>query len=465
LARSKANTRTPTKRSSTAQPNARPKRSASNAGPKPVTVEEFDAEIEKLDLRAPLALAVSGGADSLALMFLAADWAKRHRAPAPSAITVDHGLRDGSAKEAATVAAWARAAKVPHTILTWQGKKPAQNIQAAARDARYRLIGHHMRAKGVNVLLTGHTEDDQAETFLLRVARGSGLDGLSGMAPIAPLPIAEHADLKIARPLLAFAHDRLVATLTARKQEWIADPSNENDRFARVQIRGLMPALDEAGVTRGRIAAAATHLRRAREAIDTAVATLIASAVELSPCGYALVSAWRFKEAPSEIALRALSRLVEAMGGGEYPPRFEQTDAALAWFNSTGSAPRGRTFGGCRLERRPDGRVLIAREESALERDTPPEPLKPGETVLWDRRFLITLSQTASAATLELRHLGTKGVKAVGKSAVLPPVEPHLIAATTPGLWRAGRLVAAPLLGFHADGVAVSARFVGLSRV
>jgi tRNA(Ile)-lysidine synthase len=398
-------------------------------------------------------------------MFLAADWAKRHRAPAPLVITVDHGLRQDSAKEAASVAAWARTAKLPHAILTWEGKKPTQNIQAAARDARYRLIGDHMRAKGVSVLLTGHTEDDQAETFLLRVARGSGLDGLSGMAPVAPLPVAEHSHLKLARPLLAFAHDRLVATLTARKQEWIADPSNENDRFARVQIRNLMPALDDVGISRARIAAAATHLRRAREAIDTAVSALIASAVELSPCGYALASTWRFKEAPSEIALRALSRLVEAMGGSEYPPRFEQTEAALAWFRSSGSAPRGRTFGGCRLERRPDGRVLIAREESALKRDAPPEPLKPGETALWDRRYLITLSQAPGAATLQLRHLGTTGVKAVGKSAALPPVEPHLIAATTPGLWRAGRLVAAPLLGFHADGVAVSARFVGLSRV
>lgn len=397
-------------------------------------------------------------------MVLAADWCKRRRIAPLLALTVDHGLRQGSAKEAATVASWARAAGVPHKILTWEGKKPAQNIQAAARDARYRLIGDHMRAKGVNVLLTGHTEDDQAETFLLRVARGSGLDGLSGMAPVAPLPVIEHAELKLARPLLAFAHDRLTATLTARGQEWIADPSNENDRFARVQIRNLMPALDEAGVTRARIAAAASHLRRAREAIDAAVAALIAAAVELSPCGYALVSMRRFKEAPPEIALRALSRLVEALGGGEYPPRFEQTEAALGWAMGA-EAPRGRTFGGCRLERRADGRILIAREEAALARDTAPEALKPGQTVLWDRRYLITLAQAPAARPLELRHLGTTGVKAADKSAALPPVEPHLIAATTPGLWRAGRLVAAPLLGFHAEKLGVSARFVGLERV
>lgn len=397
-------------------------------------------------------------------MFLTAEWCKRRRTPAPLVVTVDHGLRDGSAKEAATVASWARSNGVPHKTLTWDGKKPTQNIQAAAREARYRLIGDHMRAKGVNTLLTGHTEDDQAETFLLRVARGSGLDGLSGMAPVAPFPVAEYADLKLGRPLLTFAHDRLTATLKARNQDWIADPSNENDRFARVQIRSLTPALAAAGLTRARIASAATHLRRAREAIDTAVAALIATAVELSPCGYALVSTRCFKEAPGEIALRALSRLVQALGGGEYPPRFEQSVAALAWLVMGEAGPRGRTFGGCRLERRTEGRILIAREEAALARDVAPEPLKPGQTVLWDRRYLITLSQAPGPTALQLRHLGTAGVKAAGAASSLPPVEPHLIAATTPGLWRAGRLVAAPLLGFHAGDLTVSARFVGLSR-
>jgi tRNA(Ile)-lysidine synthase len=396
-------------------------------------------------------------------MLLAADWAKRQRAPAPLILTVDHGLREGSDGEASKVAAWARAAQVPHKILKWEGEKPAQNIQAVARDARYRLIGEHLRAKGIAVLLTGHTEDDQAETFLLRVARGSGLDGLSGMAPVAPFPLPECGELKIARPLLAFAHDRLVATLTARRHEWIADPSNENDRFARVQIRNLMPALNEAGLSRARIAAAAAHLRRAREAIDTAVAALLASAAELSPCGYALVASWRFAEAPAEIALRALSRLVEAMGGGEYPPRFEHTEAALAWLIKPSAAPRGRTFGGCRLERRADSRILVAREEAALIRDAAPLTLKPGESALWDRRFLVTVSDAPGA--LHLRPLGPDGLKAVGQTAALPPVEPHRIAATTPGLWRSGRLVAAPVLGFHAGEVAVSARFVGLSRL
>jgi hypothetical protein len=115
------------------------------------------------------------------------------------------------------------------------------------------------------------------------------------------------------------------------------------------------------------------------------------------------------------------------------------------------------------LERRSDGRILIAREEAALARDVAATSLKPGDSVLWDRRFLIALAD--APVTLEVRHLGPDGVKALGKVAALPPVEPHLIAATTPGLWRGTKLLAAPLLGFHAADVAVSARFVGLARV
>jgi len=395
-------------------------------------------------------------------MVLAADACKRRRAAPPLALTVDHGLRQGSAQEAARVAAWARDMGVAHRVLKWEGRKPAKNIQALARAARYRLIGKAMQAEGLTHLLTGHTEDDQAETFLLRLARGSGLDGLGGMAPVAPYPLADFDSLRLARPLLGFPHDRLVATLTARKQAWIADPSNDAERFARVQIRKLAPALAEAGLTRERIAQAAAHLRRARGAIDTAVARLIADAIECSPWGYALFSAPRFAAAPAEVALRALARLVEVIGGGEYPPRFEQTQAALAWAIAPDDRLKGRTLGGCRLSRRADGRILAAREEASLAHDDPAAVLEPGDRVFWDRRFRLAVAKAPGA--LEVRLLGARGLKAAAKGAALPPVEPHRIAATTPGLWRRGRLVAAPLLGFATDGVAVSARFTGFGE-
>ena len=396
-------------------------------------------------------------------MLLTAEWAKLHRLAPPTALTIDHGLREESASEAKRVAEWARRHAVPHVTLNWTGRKPSRNIQALAREARYRLLAENMRANRIGVLLTGHTRDDQAETFLLRLARGSGLDGLSGMAAVAPFPISDSAGLKIARPLLAFSHERLVATLHARKQRWIADPSNESDRFARVRMRKLMPALSVAGVTSDRIADAANHLRRAKDAVDIAVNALIKNA-EVSQWGYALLDPSHFVAAPDEVALRALARLVEAFGAVAYPPRLEQTQATLGWLRSPKATPKGRTLGGARLARRDDGRILVAREEAALARENPVLHLTAGESGVWDRRFEVTLSQAPDGARFEVRHLGPQGLKQAGPEAVLPPVEPRRIAATVPALWRNGRLAAAPLLGIGTPGVAVSLVFSVIAR-
>jgi len=429
----------------------------------PIAAREFALALNALDVRPPFALAVSGGADSLALMLLVSEWARRTKSPRPLAVTVDHGLRPASAREANRVAAWAGTYDVPHRTLTWSGPKPTQNIQAAARRARYRLIGEHLRARGLDVLLTGHTRDDQAETFLLRLARGSGLDGLSGMAPVARFPAPGFQDLKLARPLLGFSHARLEATLRARKQEWLADPMNDDTRFARVQIRKLLPALAVVGITAERIAAASANLLRARAAVDKAVAALIVD-VELSPWGYALVDPAAFHRASREVALRALADLLQGIGGAEYPPRFEHTEATLDWLVSRASSPKGRTLGGCRLLRRPDGRILLAREEALIAEENPVVALRLGEKLLWDRRFEIALSQAPAGSRFEVRRLGAKGLKALPPEAALPAVEPRRIAACAPALWAGARLIAFPLQSDR-GGVAVSMSFVGVSRL
>ncbi len=398
----------------------------------------------------------------MALMLLTARWCKRKGIAAPQAITVDHGLRKDSGTEARKVAHWAHIRGVPHQTLVWIGHKPAENIQARAREARYRLLGEHMQALGVKTLLTGHTRDDQAETFLLRLARGSGLDGLGGMAPVAPFPLAEFSGLKIARPLLAFSHKQLMGTLTQLDQPWIDDPSNANDRFARVQIRNAMTTLESAGLTAERIAGATTHLRRAREAVEAGVVQLLTSAVELSPWGYALVTANKFAAAPREVSLRALAKLVEVVGGGEYPPRFEQTEAALDWL-TTYTGPKGRTLGGCRLARREQRTVLIAREEAALAKEDPIQRLEPGTRCIWDRRFEVALSEKAKAA-LDIRRLGPSGLKSLGQLSTPPPIEPRRIAAALPAAWRDDALIAAPLLDCDHAKAQVSARFLGFAR-
>lgn len=394
-------------------------------------------------------------------MFFTAAWCKANKHPRPLALTVDHGLRPGSAMEAARVAHWAKIRGIPHETLVWIGHKPAENIQARAREARYRLIGERMRTAGIGVLLTGHTLDDQAETFLLRLARGSGLDGLSGMASVAPFPLREFRDLKIARPLLGMTHVRLMGRLGQLGESWISDPSNTNDRFARVQIRNAMKHLHDAGLTNERIAAAAAHLARARQAIETATAALLATAVDVTQWGYAMVDAERLAAAPREVALRALARVLEGVGGAVYPPRFEQTEAALDWLIAN-AKPSGRTLGGCRLARRDRRTVLVTREEAALTKEAPTLTIEPGGAGLWDNRFHIAVPRTAKGA-VEVKRLGPAGLKATGKAPQLPPVEPRRIAAALPALWRQDRLVAAPLIGFAGDEPAISARFVGFA--
>jgi len=413
--------------------------------------------------KGPFALAVSGGADSMALMRLAVDWCVRNAQPLPRAVTVDHGLRETSAEEARRVAAWTAAQGLEHVTLSWTAGTVTSNLQSVAREARYRLIGHWMSGLGLTHLLTGHTQDDQAETFLIRLARGSGLEGLTGMSPRAPFPLAECGNLELVRPLLEVSHEALVATLQQLGQEWIEDPSNANTRFQRVRLRALAPSLAEAGISAGRIADAMANLRRANEVIRDAAAALTLRAVAYEPWGYAWLSPDVFANAHREVSLRALSRSLQLIGGAAYPPEFEQTQDLLDWMLLKGG-PRGRTLGGCRLARREDGRILAAREEEALLAEAPCMPISQGQTIVWDRRFDVSVEQVDSEGGLEVRPLGLDGLRAVEGRVTLPPVEPNRIGRTLPAIWRADRLVSAPLLGFHV-GVSANVRFPSASKL
>src|SRR6185369_13682921 len=209
---------------------------------KPVTATEARALFADLKGRPALLLAVSGGPDSTALMVLAARWRDALKAkPKLIAVTVDHGLRKDAKAEAAAVARLARKLKIAHRTLRWRGKKPATGLQQAARTARYRLLAEAARDVGASHVLTAHTLDDQAETVLIRMSRGSGLTGLAAMARAAAVPGA--SELVLVRPLLDIAKARLIATLRAAKLPFADDPSNRDPRFTRARIRSLMPTL------------------------------------------------------------------------------------------------------------------------------------------------------------------------------------------------------------------------------
>ncbi len=294
-----------------------------------------------------LLLAVSGGSDSTALLVLAARWAKRlKRPPKLTAITIDHGLRPESAGEAAAVKRLARRLGVTHRTLRWRGDKPKSGLQEAARIARYRLLAQAAARAGCEHVLTAHTLDDQAETVLFRLARGSGLTGLAGMAQASVLPVGAETAIFLVRPLLHVSKARLVATLKAAGIDHSEDPTNRDPRYARARLRTLMPALAREGLDAKSLARLAARMRRAEATIEFAVAAARAALTperwrEREPIVFEAV---RFNDLPAEVALRLLSRAI-AHAGNEGPVELGKLE--LLWEAlRQARAPLRRTLAG-----------------------------------------------------------------------------------------------------------------------
>lgn len=388
-----------------------------------------------------VAAAVSGGADSLALAVLLHDWA-RARGGAVVALIVDHGLRAGSAAEARRVAAQLAALGLERHVLRWRGPKPEAGLQAAARAGRYRLLTAWCARHSVLHLALGHHLDDQAETLLLRLGRGSGLDGLAGMAPVVELPA-----LRLLRPLLSVPRTRLEATLRARRLAWIEDPSNRDPVHARVRMRRLAPDLAREGLSAPRLAATAAYLARARTALEEAVSDLLARAATPDPAGFLWLDPEPFGHAPREVRLRALARALMAVGGAEYAPRLvslERLEARIAK-----GLKRGATLAGCRLLPRRAG-VLLVREAAAAA----PVAVQPGAALLWDGRFEVRVGRRRSAAgghALSLGPLGEAGWAQV--AAAIPALRKLPIPAPArlplPALFDRRGVLEAPLFGFR----------------
>jgi tRNA(Ile)-lysidine synthase len=268
-----------------------------------------------------LVLAVSGGPDSTALLVLAARWAKRlKRAPKLVAVTIDHGLRPEAAREATMVKQLARRLGIPHRTLRWRGKKPQSGLQEAARHARYALLAQIATRLRFAHILTAHTLDDQAETVLFRLARGSGLFGLTGMAHAAPLPLNGVRVIFLVRPLLHLSKARLIATLEAARIAYAEDPSNRDPRFTRARLRSLMPALAREGLDARGLARLAARLRRAESTIQVAVQAARSALAPLpwpqhGPVSFATAA---FAGLPAEVGLRLLGEAV-AYTGDEGP--------------------------------------------------------------------------------------------------------------------------------------------------
>ena len=342
----------------------------------PVRDEEANALFSGLEDLRGLVLAVSGGSDSTALLVLAARWAsglkkRRKHPPNLAAVTVDHGFRPESKREALAVKRLARRLGVPHRTLSWRGRKPKTGLQEAARDARYRLLAAAAARTGYEYILTAHTLDDQAETVLFRLARGSGLTGLAGMARAAPIPAGGGTAIFLVRPLLRISKARLVATLRAAGVTHNEDPTNRDPRFTRTRLRALLPELAREGLDARGLSRLAARMRRAEATIEFAVAAARAALApgpwrERDPIAFATA---RFADLPAEVALRLLGRAV-THAGNEGPVELGKLELLYDALRNA-RAPLRRTLAGALITLLPEHLTIErapARRSSTIRR-------------------------------------------------------------------------------------------------
>ena len=386
-----------------------------------------------------VAVAVSGGPDSMALCALADDWA-RARGGRVVALVVDHRLRPESGDEARRAGGWLGERGVDHVLLTRQGPAIHGAVHATARAARYGLMGDYCRDRGILHLLLAHHRDDQAETMLLRLSRASGLDGLSAMAAINQ---ENSGGPRLLRPLLAVSMARLRATGAARGLPFIDDPSNRDPAYGRARMRRLAPMLAADGVTAERLARTAAALGRARSILEAAAAEFLAAAVTIHPAGFCWLDYQAYRAGPGEIAKRALVRMLLCIGGAAYGPRGERLlrlHEALAG-DALGA---GRTLGGCRVVPR-RGRVLICREPRAAAGSL---SLESGGRALWDGRF--ELRATAAAGPVTVRRLDRAGWSRIPEAdrKACRHILPGAVRPSLPAFCDLDGIVAVPHLGY-----------------
>jgi tRNA(Ile)-lysidine synthase len=316
-----------------------------------------------------LVLAVSGGPDSIALLWLAARWrGALSRGPRLLAVTVDHGLRAEASREAREVKRLARHLDVSHRTVRWTGEKPTSGVPAAARAARYRLLATVARQSGASHIVTAHTRDDQAETLLMRLLRGSGISGLAAMARES-----EREGVLIVRPFLNVSKSQLIATLEKAKIGYADDPTNRDMRFTRPRIRSLIEELGAEGGDARNLARLASRLARANAAIEVladGAARYLAlrdgearsppKSIGLRPQN-AGFEATAFAVLPEEIRLRLLLRAIDRVGH-EGPAELGKVEALLAALDrafAKGARPRlKQTLAGA-LVSLIDGRIRV----------------------------------------------------------------------------------------------------------
>ncbi|UWQ78475.1 tRNA lysidine(34) synthetase TilS [Leisingera sp. S132] len=375
-------------------------------------------------LTGKLGIAVSGGSDSMALMHLMKEAFEGEPVDLLAA-TVDHGLRQESEAEANWVGKAAAALGITHEVIRWEDGPGQGNLQKQAREARYDLLCAWARRNGISTLCVAHTADDQAETLLMRMARASGVSGLSGMPPRRV-----HKGVTLVRPLLEVTRTELRQYLQERGIEWCEDPSNSDLRFERVRARRALADLAPLGLTPTVLSRVAENMNKAREALDWYV-FLAARDMAHVQAGAVVLCQRKFRTLPSETGYRLLVKAIQWLAGSPYPPRRVPMEIAVLAARGGGAA----TVSGCHLLTT-SKQIWICREAKAVAGVTS----LPGQ--IWDDRWKVF---GGDAKGCEVRPLGREGLfecpswRATGV--------PGTVLESSPAVWRGAELAAAPVAG------------------
>ncbi len=372
------------------------------------------------DVPQKLGVAVSGGGDSMALLDLLRQWGKAEL----HVVSVNHGLRAEAAEELALVAEYVAQHGLSHDILHWHWDGNG-NLQGAAREGRRTAIADWAKANQLQHVALGHTKDDQAETLLMRLSRGSGVDGLACMSEVRG-----RDGLTWLRPMLETSREDLRQHLRDNAIPWADDPSNEDPRFDRVKARQMMETLAPLGLTTDRLAQTAAHLRRERDVACWALNTAAEKYATLD-AGDVVLDAEAQKALPEALFSRLMAEALSFVSGAQYKPRFRALRAAI-------NAGQPTSLHGCLVLPLKQS-VRITRELAAIQeaRCHVSEP--------WDGRWCFIPPEGRDVTDMEIAALGEQGFREIDDWRSLGRPRPSVLAS--PAVWHGEKLVAAPLAG------------------
>ncbi|MCP5075088.1 MAG: tRNA lysidine(34) synthetase TilS [Rhodobacteraceae bacterium] len=373
----------------------------------------------------PIGVAVSGGGDSVALLLLMADWAKLQERVLRVA-TVDHGLRDGSAAEAEMVSNLCRTLELDHQTLHWQGWDGAGNLQDAARKARQGLLGQWAAREGLAAIATGHTKDDQAETFLMRLARGSGVDGLAAIYSKSVV------DGQVwLRPLLGISRQDLRKHLVTKGVDWVEDPSNQDESFERVRWRKAMGGLADLGLRADLLAQTAGRMQSARAALEKQTHRFALATAIPRESGSVRLNVQDFLRNLEEQQTRLLAHCLKWVSGATYRPRLDGLKRLIHGLSEGETA----TLSGCIVGFVDRQTIEICRECNAVENSN-------GVDTLFDGRWRV--SGPNSKKPILIRVLGEDGIRE--RPLWRDSAESRNTILSSPSIWYNNELMSAPIV-------------------